>query len=200
MSGLQISVPGHARWLPLPLEGDVDLQATAAARDLTGQPDGERVEDLAAVIAGTARAVQRQAQVVERDEGVPTFLAWSLLPGPGILQPGPVALLRGLYLPPGATDDDVVATVVVPGAERHGEVDVDRLDTASGPAWSVRWRPVVRDDDRTRLVHEQRAVLWPDVEREVVLCLSLYVTDLVEGSGAAEPLTELARGLSWSLS
>jgi hypothetical protein len=88
VSGLQISAPGHARWLPLPLEGDVDLQATAAARDLTGQPDGERVEALAAVIAGTARTVLRQAQPLEQ-EGIPTFLAWSLLPGPGILQPGP---------------------------------------------------------------------------------------------------------------
>ena len=200
MSGLQISVPGHVRWLPLPLEGDIDLQATAAARELTGAAGGDRVENLAAVIAGTARAVLRRTQALEQEEGIPTFLAWSLLPGPGILQPGPVALLRGLSLPPSASGDDVVASVVTPGAERYGEVDVDRLDTASGPAWTVRWRPVVHGDDGTRQVHEQRAVLWPDEEREVVLCLSLYVVDLVDGSAAAEPLEELARELVWSLS
>jgi hypothetical protein len=198
VSALQISVPGHTRWLPLPLEGDVDAQATASARELTGQAAGERLEQVTALIAGTARVVARQAARAE-DEGVPTFLAWALLPAPGVLQRGPVALLRSLPLPPAATDDDVLATVVSLDDERHGDVDVDRLDTASGPALAVRWRPVIRSEDGSRLVHEQRAVLWPDRDRDIALCLSLYVIDLVEGASAAEPLLDLARGLQWSL-
>ena len=124
MSGLQISVPGHGRWLPLPLEGDVDAQALASARALTGQASQDRVEDLAAVIAGTARTVLRRAEPLA-EQGIPTFLAWSLLPGPGILQPGPVALLRGFPLAATATDDDVLTTVVDLAADRHGDVDVD---------------------------------------------------------------------------
>ncbi|RBY96219.1 hypothetical protein DQ237_10155 [Blastococcus sp. TF02-8] len=199
MSGLQISTGGHGRWLPLPLEGDVDERATAAARELTAQQSGDRVEQVAAVIAGTSRLVRRQAEQADR-EGIPTFLAWSLLPGPGILQPGPVALLRGFPLAADATDDDVVTTIVDPAAERFGDIDVDRLETASGTALTVRWRPVVRDDDGTRLVHEQRAVLWPDREHRALLALSLYVVDLVEGGAAAEPLAELAATVRWSLS
>lgn len=198
MSGLQISVPGHGRWLPLPLEGDVDVEALTAARALTAQGTGDRVEDVAAMIAGHARTVRRQAERMAV-EGIPTFLAWMLLPGPGALQPGPVALLRGFPLAATASDDDVLITVVDTGAERHGEIDVDRLDTASGPALAVRWRPVVRDGDGQRVVHEQRAVLWPDRHNEVVLVLSLYVVDLFDGAAAAEPLSELAAGLRWSL-
>jgi hypothetical protein len=199
VSGLEISARGHARWLPLPLEGDVDAQATAAACDLTAQQAGERVDHVAALIAGTARVVRRQADEMLRD-GIPTFLAWSLLPGPGVLEPGPVALLRGFPLAADATDDEVVTTVVDPAAERHGDIDVDRMDTASGQALTVRWRPVVRAEDGTRLVHEQRAVLWPDRSKEALLVLSLYAVDLVEGGSAAEPLTELATTVQWSLS
>lgn len=196
MNGLQISTGGHGRWLPLPLEGDVDEQATVAARDITGEPSGELVERVAALIAGNARVVRRQVEQMAR-EGVPTFLAWSLLPGPGILQPGPVALLRGFPLAPDATDDDVVTAVVDLEAERFGDIDVDRLETASGTALTVRWRPVFRDDEGTRLVHEQRAVLWPDRAHRALLVLSLYVVDLLEGGSAAEPLAELAATVQW---
>ncbi len=199
MNGLRISVPGHGRWLPLPLEGDVDALAAAAARDLTAQQSGDEVDDVTAIVAGTTRMVLRHVRAAE-DEGISTFLAWSLLPGPGVLQPGPAALLRGLPLPVDASDDDVVATVVPPDAERYGAVDVDQLETASGRAWTVRWRPVLRDESGSRLVHEQRAVLWPDREHGMVLCLSVYVLDLVEGATVAQPLHELARSLVWSLS
>ncbi|SDF21907.1 hypothetical protein SAMN05660662_1393 [Blastococcus aurantiacus] len=199
MSGLQISVPGHGRWLPLPLEGDIDAQASAAASALTRQASGDRMEDVAALIAGSARTVLRQAGRLAQD-GIVTALAWSLLPAPGVLQPGPVALLRLFPLAPTASDDDVLTTVVDVSADRHGDIDVDRLDTASGPALTVRWRPAVRGEDGIRMVHEQRAVLWPDREHEVVLVLSLYVVDLVDGASAGEPLQELATAVRWSLS
>jgi len=199
VNGLQISVPGHGRWLPLPLEGDIDAQASAAARALTQQAFGDRVEDVAALIAGSARTVLRQADRLAQD-GIVTALAWSLLPAPGVLQPGPVALLRLFPLVATASDDDVLTTVVDLSADRHGGVDVDRLDTASGAALTVRWRPAVRGVDGVRTVHEQRAVLWPDREHEVVLVLSIYVVDLVDGASAGEPLQELAATVRWSSS
>jgi hypothetical protein len=93
----------------------------------------------------------------------------------------------------------VIHTVVDPAAERYGEVDVERLETVGGPAWTVRWRPVRRGADGERLVHEQHAVLWPDRDHEMVLALSVYVLDLVEGATVAEPLHELARSVQWSL-
>ena len=197
MSGLQISVPGHGRWVQLPLEGDLDAQATATARTLTATTPA-LTDQVAAMIAGTARVVVRWVEQAA-GEGIPTFLAWSLLPAPGYLQLGPVALLRGVPLAADATDDDVIRTVVDFDAERHGQVDVDQLETASGRAWTVRWRPVVHAPDGTRQVHEQRAVVWPHREREMALQLSFHVMDLLDGAGVAEPLAELAAGVRWSL-
>lgn len=197
MNGLQINVPGHGRWVQLPLEDDIDARAEASARALTATHPALTAE-VTAMISGTARVVIRSVEQAAR-EGIPTFLAWSLLPTPGYLQLGPVAILRGVPLAVDATDDDVIRTVVDFDAERHGGVDVDQLETASGRAWTVRWRPVVRAADGTRTVHEQRAVLWPDRENQMVLQLSLYVADLLDGAGAAEPLAELAAGVRWSL-
>ncbi|WP_137158630.1 hypothetical protein [Blastococcus sp. CCUG 61487] len=199
MSGLQISVPGHGRWLPLPLEGDVDAQASAAAADLTRGRSADETGHVAALIAGTARVVRRGVERPAR-LGIPTFLAWALLPVPGVLRPGPVALLRGLPLAADATDDEVVGTVVDPDGERQGDVDVGTLGTSSGRAWTVRWRPVVRGDDGERLVHEQHAVLWPDRSHDLAMVLSLYLVDLLDGAAAAAPLHELAARVRWSLS
>ncbi|WP_167759064.1 hypothetical protein, partial [Blastococcus sp. TF02A-35] len=131
-------------------------------------------------------------------DGVPTLLAWALLPAPGMVRPGPVALLRALPLPPTATDDDVLHAVVDPDAERWGEVDVDRPGTAAGRAWALRWRPVVPGADGSREVHEQRAVLWPVREHGVLLALTCYALDLLDGAEVAEPLLELASGLRWA--
>ena len=69
---------------------------------------------------------------------------------------------------------------------------------ASGPALHVRRRPI-RTVDGDRVVEEQRLVLWARPDLEVVVHLSLYAVDLVEGGRAATPLRELGASLSWDV-
>jgi hypothetical protein len=193
---LDVEVAGHPLWLPLPLQGDVDVEAAREIAGLVDPADAERREVAAALLAGHARQV-RAAALQAAEQGVETLLAWGLLPAPGVLEPGATALLRAHAFDPPATDDDLVKAVVDTNAERHGDVDVDELDTASGRALSVRWRPVVIEDGE-RLVEEQRAVLWFLPDDGVLVVLSLYVLDLVEGGRAAGPLHELAAGVRLS--
>ena len=199
MSGFEIEAQGHARWLPLPVEGDVEQQSrTTVSAVLGGLVPPDRLDEVTALVAGMTRLVRKQA-VAAAHEGVPTFLAWMLLPGPGMVQGGPIALLRGQPLSADATtDDDVVRALVDVDGPRFGELDVDHLDTASGRALLVHLRPVVELDGE-RVVHEQRLALWPDRARGWVLVLSFYVTDLLEGAGAEQPFAELAAGLRWQV-
>lgn len=198
---VRLASSGHPRWLPLPLEGDVDETATALVDDLLLDLGGETTRDFReetiAMVAGLSRAVRREAEQL-LPGGTMTYSAWMLMPAPYLLLPGQVATLRLRDHPPGASDDDVIAAATDLGRERHGEVDVDVMDdTLAGRAVCVRYRPVVRLPDGSAAVNEHRVVLWPHPEAELVLELHLYSADLVESGRAAEPLLELARTISW---
>lgn len=193
-----LSAPAHPRWLLLSLEGDVDQ----AAQDhvdamIGGLASAEFIEETVAMVAGLSRTARRLAEAWAKEQEL-TYAAWMLMPEPNLLLPGPLATLRVRQMSPADTDDDVIEAAMEPTAERHGPVDVDVLETASGRALSVRYRPVV-ERDGVRAVHEHRMVLWPRRPDGVTLDLSLYVVDLVEGGQAAEPLLELARSIEWTL-
>lgn len=195
MSTWPLRVAGHPRWLSVPLSGEPEQAAAAVVSGLVGgQP--HVLHDTVAVLAGTSRLVRQEAERL-RAEGVDTLLAWSLLPAPGLLVPGPVASLRVRPLPSGADDDAVLREVCDLARPHHGGVDVETVDTASGPALAVRYRPV-RTVDGQRLVDEHRLVVWPRHEQAATLELSLYVVDLVDGGRAAGPLQELAAGVRWA--
>jgi len=187
------------RWLLLPLTGDVDHEAAALVFDRVGHAASEDfLEMTTAWVAGTTRIARRDADRLLSGSHVPTFAAWVLLPGPRLLLPGPVAFLRAGPLAADATDDDALGAVVDLSAELHGELEVEGVDTASGPALLVRRRPV-RDLDGVRAVEEHRLAIWPRPDLEAVVSLTLYVVDLVEGGAAAEPFRELATGLRWDV-
>jgi hypothetical protein len=201
---VRLAMPGHPRWLPIPLEGDPDEAAAALVDDLLldlagGETSADFRNDTVAMVAGTSRLVRRQADEL-RATGLLTYAAWMLLPAPYLLMPGPVATLRLRDLLPGTTDDEVVAAATDLERERHGPVDVDVLeDTAAGRALSVRYRPVVRLEDGTSAVDEHRVVLWPHPEASMTMELHLFSTDLVEAGRAAGPLLELARAIEWQV-
>ena len=48
-------------------------------------------------------------------------------------------------------------------------------------------------------MEEQRLVLWARPDLELVVHLSLYDVDLVEGGRAATPLRELGASLRWDV-
>ncbi|HEU0103145.1 MAG TPA: hypothetical protein VFR07_12580 [Mycobacteriales bacterium] len=190
---LDFDVPGHPRWLALPLEGDADEQARAYVQQVYDPDvDQEVLAQTVAVVAGMSRLVRRSAE-----DGPPTAAAWTLLPPSGEAAPGPLALLRYLPLPENGTDDDAIELLLDPADEHWGPIDVADLETASGRALSLRFRPVVvRDGDRQ--VHELRAVLWPRPAAGLALVLSVYVVDLLAGAEVGGPLEELGASVVWS--
>jgi len=194
-----LNAPGHDRWLPLPLEGDADV---AAAAVIDGLVDADATpafrDETVAMVADLSRLVRRQAER-RGPTGELTYAAWMLMPAPYLLLPGPVAVLLLRPLSAADTDDEIIAAATDLSVERHGPVDVDVLDsTPAGRALSVRYRPLVEGPGGP-VVNEHRVVLWPHREYGMTLELHLYVSDLVEGGHAAEPLLELARGIRWNV-
>ena len=197
--GFVFDAPAHLQWLPLPLDGDVDQGAAALVQRVAGHSaSADFLSTTTAWVAGTTRVVRREVRRVREELLRPTFAAWVLLPEPDLMLPGPVAFLRAGPLGPDDGEDAALGSVVDLSVELHGQLEVEPLDTASGPALLVRRRPV-RTVDGDRLVEEQRLVLWPRPDLEVVVHLSLYVVDLVEGGRAATPLRELGASLRWEL-
>ena len=197
---VSLSAPGHPQWLPLSLasEGDVDEASAAIVDRLVGDvasPDFR--DETVAMVAGMSRIMRRQAEQRRQDQ-VLSYAAWMLMASPGLLLPGPVATLCLRPLAPTDSDDDVIGAATDLGADRHGDVDVDVIETRAGRALSVRYRPV-KEVDGLRVVDEHRVVLWPRRDAEMTLELSLYTTDLVEGGLAAEPLLELAHSIDWEV-
>jgi len=189
----------HDQCVPLPLQGDVDVEVQALVLGMIGHSASpDFIEGTTAWLAGSTRLARKDAERSLSERGLPTFGAWVLLPEPRLLQPGPLAFLRAGPLATGASDDDALGAVFDLSAELYGELEVDALDTASGDAFVVRRRPVLTVDGE-RQVHEQQLVLWPRPDDEVVIHLSVYAVDLVQGGRAGQPLRELAASLCWSI-
>jgi hypothetical protein len=195
----ELDVPSHPHWVGLPLAGDVDVEAAAVVQGMIGHSASpDHLDATTAALAGVTRIARRHVDRVSAGRRS-TVAAWMLLPAPLVLVAGPVAFLHAGPLAADARPDDALAAVVDLAADRHGELEVEDLDTASGTALSVHVRPV-RVADGERLVDDSRVVLWPSPRDGLVLYLSLYVVDLVEGDRAAEPFLELARSVRWRLS
>ena len=79
--GFVFDAPAHDRWLPLPLEGDVDQEAAALVQRVAGHSaSSDFLETTTAWVAGTTRMVRREVQRVRQELLRPTFAAWVLLP------------------------------------------------------------------------------------------------------------------------
>lgn len=193
------TAPAHDQCIPLPLDGDVDVEVAALVSGMIGHSASpEFINSTIAWVAGATRLAREDADQARDVVLQTTFGAWLLLPEPRLLRPGPVAFLRAGPLGPDANGDEALAAVFDLSAELFGQLEVEDLDTASGNAVCVRRRPVLVMDGE-RQVHEHRLVLWPRPEEEVVVFLSLYTIDLVAGGRAAQPFRELAASVSWAI-
>lgn len=191
---MDLDVDPHLRWLPLDFGEDVEERVAERVR-ARAHPEATEQElaDTTAVLTGLARRTGEDAERLFA-QGIGTLAAWTLLPGTGVLAPGPLATLRIAEAEGRTALDDLAMTLVAPEEERFGTLEVDELTTASGPALAVRQRLRVQEEGLD-VAHEQRFVVWALPADDAVLFLSCYCVDLMAGAAVAEPLAELARGV-----
>jgi hypothetical protein len=190
----EIESEGHRSWVPLPM----DLHPTEIAGELrrrfgpaAGTTD-EPVELNLAAAQGIAANLQQQAET-SAEQGTITCAAWLLVPDPARFEIRAVAVLRAVAVEPGTSVDDLVRDVIGEDPQ-HGEPLVETIETWSGEALQVRYRPVV-DVDGERHVHQINTVLWDRTSQQVAFLLSCYVDNLVEGDDIGDLLDELAAGM-----
>jgi hypothetical protein len=187
-----IDAAGHENWVPLPLDMPLErLQADLVERYAEAMSRDELETNVAAVV-GVARTLA--ASPSWEETGVATCAAWEWVRDPRTFVPAATAVLRATVVDPGRTVDDCIALVVGDTPLQGGPV-VTEVETASGTAYAVRFRPVVRGDGGDDEVHQVVAVLWPRLEARVLFVLTTYTTDLVEGADLGDSLEELAAGM-----
>lgn len=187
-----IESEGHRSWVPL----DLDLTAVQTAEELRRRfepaDEDERFELNVAAATGTVASLREQAAALEAS-GTVVCAAWLLTREPTRLDVRAVAVLRASAVPVGTPLDALVEGVI--GDEpRHGEPWVEELETWSGDAHRIRYRPLVRVDGDDE-VHQVNVVLWSRPEDGVVFLLSCHVDSLLGAHQVGDLLDELAAGM-----
>jgi len=182
------------RWHELPLDGDVQPWADAAARrawEFSGREVGQ------AKLTSFAAAL---ASVCELARSTLPALAFVFTPEPWS---GATALflLTAAPFPSGdAVDsrDEVLALLSVPDDRLAEPQEVDELETAAGPALRVRKRLVHTDNAGLSSVVDQLNYAWPDPVQGLVLIASTSFSDPLEMGRWTEAVDDLARGMSFA--
>jgi hypothetical protein len=182
------------RWHEIPLSGDVQPWADAAARrawDFSGRAVGQ------AKLASFATAL---ASLCELARGVLPALAFVFTPEPWS---GATALflLTAAPFPSGDAADsraDVLALLSLPDERLAEPQDVDELQTAAGPALRVRKRLVHTDEAGLSAVIDELNYAWPDPVQGLVLIATTSFADPLEMGRWTGAVDDLARGMSFA--
>jgi hypothetical protein len=184
------------RWHEIPLDGDVQPWADAAARrawDLSGREVGR------AKLASFASSL---ASVCELARSALPALALVFTPEPWNGATA-IFLLTAAPFPTasGDTGDSraaVLALLSLPDERLAEPQDVDQLETAAGPAMRVRKRLVHTGEAGVSAVIEQLNYAWPDPVQELVLIATTSFADPLEMGRWAAAVDDLARGMSFA--
>lgn len=181
-----LHVDGVSAWIPLDLDLDVEQQTRVLVERFGDDPGTETV---ATGVAGLAARIAR-----EQDDDIYPLAAWVRTPDDDTLVPLETAVLRALRHP-GSDPHELIARLVA-DTELYSAVAQGELETASGPATTVRYRSVFTTDrDLERQVHEDNAVLWLRAEHGYAVVLSCHSTDLVLAATLPAVLHRLAEGV-----
>jgi hypothetical protein len=181
------------RWHEIPLAGDVQPWADAAAR---------RAWTLGGRDVGPAKLASFTAALASICE-----LARSMLPALAfVFTPEPWAGATALFLltaapfPAGDAAErsaEVLALLSFPEERLAEPQDVSELETAAGPAVRVRKRLVQHDGAGQSSVVDQLNYAWPDPEQGLVLVATIGFADPLEMGRWAGAVDDLARGMSF---
>lgn len=187
-----IESEGHASWVPLDLERTAVQTAEELRRRFEPADEDELFELNVAAATGTVASLREQSAALEAG-GTVVCAAWLLTREPTRLDVRAVAVLRASAVPVG-TPVDVLVAGVVGDEPHHGEPWVEELETWSGEAHRVRYRPVVHRAGGDE-VHQVNVVLWSRPDDGVVFLLSCHVDSLLEANQVGDQLDELAAGM-----
>jgi hypothetical protein len=187
-----LQIAGLSRWMPLDLGADTDTYAAELAADYPRTPAAELV---AAGVAGMAARFTEAREEADRSGDSVLVAAWLFLHADDDLRPIAHATLQGVRVAAPDLDVPGVVRLLTADEELYQEPEVRPVDTASGPATFLRYRPVLRDEGE-REVHERAVVLWLRPEQDMAVLLSAYTNDLVGGAEVADALAQLAEGVS----
>jgi hypothetical protein len=182
------------RWHEMPLDGDVQSWADAAARrawDVSGREVGHaKLESFASGLAslcGSARAAEPALALVFTPE------PWAGVTTVFLLTAAPFSTGDS-----GTGRDEVLALLSFPDERLAEPADVDDLETAAGPALRVRKRLVRTDPAGLSAVVEQLNYAWPDPKQGLVLIGTTSFADPVEMGRWTAAVDDLARGMSFA--
>lgn len=184
-----IEATGHQYWIPIPLDVPPDALYQLLLERFAGSGSENDVANSASAMIGVANELRREGQ----DDGLGNLAAWALTRQPDKLDLGGFAALRVSSTEEGWTDDDCVHEVIAE-LPLYQDPVVERMETMSGEALSVRYRPMVEQDGETQ-VHQVSAVLWPRLDERLVFTLTNYSFDLVEAAEVGDRLDELGAGI-----
>lgn len=187
-----LEIVGLSRWMPLDLGEPADTYAARLAQDYPRTPHAELV---AAGVAGMAATFRGAAEEAERSGSSVLVAAWIFLHSDEDLRPIAHATLQGVRVPVADLHADGVVELLLEDEDVYGEPEVRPIDTASGPATFLRYRPVLQVDGE-REVHERAVAFWLRPDAEMAVLLTAYTTDLVGGAEVADALEQLAEGVS----
>lgn len=183
-----IDVTGHRYWIPIPL----DVTPENLFKSLMERFGATFVIGLdanVAAVVGAARLLQ-QTNVAVGDDGLLNLAGWALTHDPDGLEFWAVATLAVTSMQADATADDCVNAVI--GDQQLFQTPVvETMETMSGDAISLRYRPMVEDNQ----VHQSTAVMWLRPEQQALYLLTNYCTDLVEAGEIGDLLDELGAGV-----
>lgn len=181
----EIEVAEHPRWVPVPLDQDPETTRQHWESVAEGADDPAGVGALMA-------SVVRQLQAADDPEVLP-LAAWALLEPTGALDVSGFAMLRLMPVEE-TTDEDSVVRDLVSATPVFSDPVIGSVETRSGPAVSVRMRPMVEVDGRQE-VHHLTTVLWVRASHQALFSLSYYGTQLTDSLEGADLLEELAAGV-----
>ena len=191
MTEQTIAIGADPRWVPLSLDGEVDADAEATAREVLrirgeDSPVTDRLEHVTALLAGLAHRARAAA-----DEDDALAAAFAFMPEQ---EPVPLAIATLRVTASADSLDTAVDLVVAPPEERYDDPVVEPVSTPLGSAARVGQR-LVAGDGR---VSEWLGYVWhlPAVDRTVVLSTTFF--DLVEAARWGDAFDDLARVIELS--